>query len=86
MRAGLAACLLGLLVACGGGPALEPLAADAAILAFGDSLTAGNGAKRENAYPVFWRNIHRHWWCSASAATTCCASSTVAKPRPTLRR
>ena len=52
LRAGLAACLLGLLVACGGGPAVEPLAADAAILAFGDSLTAGNGAKRENAYPA----------------------------------
>ena len=52
LRAGFAACLLGLLVACDGGPTVEPLAADATILAFGDSLTAGTGAKRDQAYPT----------------------------------
>lgn len=52
LRAGFTACLLGLVVACSGGPAVDPLAADATILAFGDSLTAGTGAKRDDAYPA----------------------------------
>jgi lysophospholipase L1-like esterase len=43
--------LLWLLTACEQRTALEPLAEDAVILAFGDSLTAGVGAKPGNAYP-----------------------------------
>ncbi|MDG2177007.1 MAG: arylesterase [Gammaproteobacteria bacterium] len=41
-----------LLMACGDAVQMTPLSSDATILAFGDSLTAGNGASEEGSYPA----------------------------------
>ena len=45
----LAMCVL---AACAKGPQVPPLAPDATILAFGDSLTAGTGASEGESYPA----------------------------------
>ena len=57
----LGVCLVILMLsACQKEVTLAPLAADARILAFGDSLTYGLGALPEEAYPVILETLTRH--------------------------
>lgn len=49
---GLLCAVLMLCTACSNTPQLTPLAADATILAFGDSLTFGTGAGESESYPA----------------------------------
>lgn len=53
LRTVVAVVLLALAVGCGNGPpAVEPLAHDARVLAFGNSLTHGTGARPGASYPA----------------------------------
>jgi lysophospholipase L1-like esterase len=46
-----------LLVACSKTPTLQPLSPDATILAFGDSLTFGEGATQDTNYPAVLQKL-----------------------------
>jgi len=52
--------VFGSLISCSDTEKLQPLAENASILAFGDSLTYGTGASRDKAYPAVLESLIRH--------------------------
>ena len=60
MRAYFLILFLAFLLSSCSGPQLEPLAAEASILAFGDSLTYGTGTSRDKAYPAVLESMIKH--------------------------
>ncbi len=52
--------LINAISACSDSAKLQPLKADATILAFGDSLTYGTGTSKNKAYPAILEKLINH--------------------------